>query len=100
MNIGISKTTAAFNDLELRGYLHSLIERAKDRTQLLLFANAVEPFFEESGVMDYENEVEGWHDLSVSQQNTLKVAIEESNHPQNLVPHDEVLKMMDVWLTQ
>ena len=93
MNIAISKKTAAFNDLELKGYLHSLIEKAKDRTQLLLFANAVEPFFDENVVMDYENEVEGWNDLSVSQQNTLKTAIEESNHPQNLVPHEEVLKM-------
>ncbi len=100
MNIAISNTTAAFNDLELRGYLYSLIEKAKDRTQLLLFANAVEPFFDENIGMDYENEVAGWQDLSVSQQNALKLAIEESNHPQNLVPHDEVLKMMDAWLTE
>lgn len=50
--------------------------------------------------MDYEKEVEGWDKLSVSQQNTLKAAIEESNNPHNLIPHDEVLKMMDLWLTE
>ena len=33
MNITLSKNMAAFNDLELRGYLHSLIEKAKDRTE-------------------------------------------------------------------
>jgi hypothetical protein len=100
MNIASSKTAAAFNDLELKGYLHSLIERAKDRKQLLLFAKAVESFFNENTLMDYEKEVENWDELSFSQQNTLKIAIEESNHPQNLIPHDEVLKMMDAWIAK
>jgi hypothetical protein len=99
MDIALSKKTAAFNDLELRGYLHSLIERMKDRTQLLLVVNVAETFFDEKP-MDYENEVEGWSDLSLSQQKTLKLAIEESNHPHNLVPHEDVLKMMDQWLTE
>jgi hypothetical protein len=48
----------------------------------------------------YEDEVEGWDELSVSQQTTLKTAIEESNHPENLVPHEDVLKMMDKMLTE
>jgi hypothetical protein len=100
MNITLSKNMAAFNDLELKGYLHSLIEKAKDRTELLLFAKAITPFFEDKSVMDYEHEVAGWDDLSVSQQVTLKMAIEESNQPQNLVPHEDVLKMMDKWLTE
>ena len=100
MNIMLSKNMAAFNDLELKGYLHSLIEKAKDRTELLLFAKAVAPIFEDNGVMDYENEVAGWSELSVSQQATLKVAIEESNQPHNLVPHEDVLKMMDKWLVE
>jgi hypothetical protein len=42
--------------------------------------------------------VEGWDELSSSQQAELKTAIEESNHPQNLVPHEDVIKMMDKWL--
>ena len=45
--------------------------------------------------MNYEKEVEGWHDLTKEQQADLKIAIEESNDPKNLVPHEEVLKMMD-----
>ena len=90
----------AFNDLELRGYLHSLIEKAKDRTELLLFAKAVAPIFEETTVMNYANEVAGWGELSDAQQATLKMAIEESNHAKNLVPHEDVLKMMDKWLTE
>ncbi len=100
MDIALSKETAAFNDLELRGYLHSLIERMKDRTQLLLFANVAETIFDDKHLIDYENQVEGWSELSSSQQTTLKLAIEESNHPHNLVPHEDVLKMMDQWLTE
>jgi hypothetical protein len=100
MDITLSKKAATFNDLELRGYLHSLIEKVKDRTQLLLFVNVVETIFDENSLIDYENEVEGWSELSVHQQNTLKLAIEESNHPHNLVPHEDVLKMMDKWLTE
>lgn len=100
MNITLSKNMAAFNDLELKGYLHSLIEKAKDRTELLLFAKAVAPIFEDNSVMNYENEVSGWDELSVSQQEILKIAIEESNQPHNLVPHEHVLKMMDKWLTE
>lgn len=99
MDMTLSKNTAAFNDLELRGYLHSLIERVKDRTQLLIFVNVAETIFEDKP-MDYENEVEGWSELSLSQQMTLKLAIEESNHQHNLVPHEDVLKMMDQWLTE
>ena len=94
MDIAFSKTTMAFNDLELRGYLHSLIEKMKDRTQLLLFAQVAETVFDDK-LMDYEKEVEGWSALNLSQQTTLKLAIEESNHPHNLVPHEDVLKMMD-----
>ena len=90
--------TMAFNDLELKGYLHSLIERAKDRTQLLLFATAAESVFEQNDTIDYPNDVEGWHDLTTSQQAILAIAIKESNDPKNLVPHEDVLKMMDKWL--
>ncbi|NJN35526.1 MAG: hypothetical protein HC817_15975 [Saprospiraceae bacterium] len=97
MNTIAHKNTAAFNDLELKGYLHSLIERANDRTQLLLFAEAVEEIFKNK---DYTKKVEGWDTLSPQQQTVLALAIQESDDPQNLVPHDEVLKMMDVWLTE
>ena len=100
MDLAMSQTAATYNDLELKGYLHSLIEKTKDRAQLLLFVKAVEPLFDDNSVVDYEKEVEGWDKLSVSQQNTLKAAIEESNHPHNLIPHDEVLKMRDSWLTE
>ena len=100
MNIMLSENMAAFNDLELKGYLYSLIEKAKDRTELLLFAKAVAPIFGDNVLINYENEVAGWDELSVLQQATLKMAIEESNHPHNLVPHEDVLKMMDKWLTE
>jgi hypothetical protein len=90
----------AFNDLELKGYLHSLIERAKDRIQLLQFANAAEAIIEQNDLTDYTQEVEGWNDLTPQQQTTLALAIEESNDPKNLVPHEDVLKMMDKWLTE
>jgi hypothetical protein len=48
----------------------------------------------------YEDEVEGWDELSASQQATLKTAIEESNQPENLVPHEDVLKMVDKMLVE
>lgn len=97
MNTFKQNKTAAFNDLELKGYLHSLIERTKDRTQLLLFAEAVEDIFENK---DYAKKVEGWDTLNPQQQIILALAIQESNDPKNLVPHEEVLKMMDTWLTE
>jgi hypothetical protein len=100
MNSTAQKKAMSFNELELKGYLHSLIERAKDRAQLLLFAHAAEAIIEKNDVIDYAKDVEGWDDLTPQQQATLALAIEETNDPKNLVPHDDVLKMMDKWLTE
>lgn len=100
MNSVAYHKTIAFNDLELKGYLHSLIEQAKDRIQLLQFANAAKAIIEQNDLIDYAQEVEGWNDLTPHQQTTLALAIEESNDPKNLVPHEDVLKMMDKWLTK
>ncbi len=98
MNSGTLHNTTAFNDLELKGYLHSLIEKAKDRVQLLQFANAAEAIIEQNDLIDYAQDVEGWDGLTPQQQATLALAIDESNDPKNLVPHEDVLKMMDKWL--
>ena len=43
MNVA-TKKISSYNELELKGYLISLIERAKDRTQLLLFVEAVKEY--------------------------------------------------------
>jgi hypothetical protein len=42
------KNIASFNELELKGYLIGIIERAKDRAQLLRFVQAIEEVTEDS----------------------------------------------------
>jgi hypothetical protein len=49
-------------------------------------------------VLDDEND--GWSDLSATEQQKLDKAIEETYNPAKLVPHEQVLKMIDKWLKE
>lgn len=51
-------------------------------------------------LLNYTQKVEGWDDLTPQQQTILALAIEETNDLKNLVQHEDVLKMMDNWLTK
>jgi hypothetical protein len=50
------------------------------------------------GVLDADND--GWSDLSAAEQQKLDNAIEETYNPSKLVPHEQVLKMIDKWLKE
>jgi hypothetical protein len=84
--------------LELKGNLLQLLARLDNEKSLSVLYESAKRFVKEEEIMDYENEVDGWQDLSKEQQANLKMAIEESNDPKNLVPHEDVLKMMDAWV--
>ena len=87
--------------LELKGNLLQLLARLESEKRLQVLFETAQRFVkeEESGI-DYPTEVQGWHDLSGEQQSSLKIAIEESNDPKNLVSHEHVLKMMDQWFVK
>ncbi len=87
--------------LELKGNLLQLLARLESEKRLLVLYETAKRFVkEEEDIVDYETEVEGWHDLTKQQQANLKIAIQETNDPKNLVPHEEVLKMMDQWFVK
>lgn len=87
--------------LELKGNLLQLLARLESEKRLLVLYETAKRFVkEEEDIMDYETEVEGWHDLTKQQQANLKVAIQETNDPKNLVSHEDVLKMMDQWFAK
>ena len=87
--------------LELKGNLLQLLARLESEKRLLVLFETAQRFVkEEESDMDYQTEVQGWHDLSREQQSSLKIAIEESNDPKNLVSHEEVLKMMEQWFVK
>ncbi len=87
--------------LELKGNLLQLLARLESEKRLLVLFETAQRFVkEEESDMDYQTEVQGWHDLSREQQSSLKIAIEESNDPKNLVSHEDVLKMMEQWFVK
>jgi hypothetical protein len=49
-------------------------------------------------VLDLDSD--GWSDLPNNEQQKLDMAIEETYNPSKLVPHEQVLKMIDKWLNE
>ena len=93
MSVLVNNITS-FNELELKGYLIGIIERAKDRAQLLRFVQAVEDVSEDS-----EAEVtEFWRRYSPEQRAELEKSYEESYDPSKWVAHEDVMKKYEQWL--
>ena len=59
-----AKKISSYNELELKGYLLSMIERAQDRSQLLRVVEAVKDIFED----DVVQKSDWWDDLTLEQQ--------------------------------
>ncbi len=93
MDIAV-KNIGSFNELELKGYLIGMIERAKDRAQLLRFVQAVEEVFEDTK----EEEAAFWSRYSPEQRLELEKSFEESYDPSKWVTHEEVMKKYEQWL--
>jgi hypothetical protein len=88
------KNIASFNELELKGYLIGIIERAKDHAQLLRFVQAVEDVTEDS-----EAEITAfWQRYSPEQRAELEKSYQESYDPSKWVAHEDVMKKYEQWL--
>ena len=88
------KHIGSLNELELKGYLMGIIERAKDRGQLLRFAQAVAEVSEDNEA----DEAIFWSRYSPEQQADLEKSFEESYDPANWVAHEDVMKKYAQWL--
>ena len=88
------RSIGSLNELELKGYLMGIIERAKDRSQLLRFAQAVAEVSEDTEA----DESIFWSRYSPEQQAELEKSFEESYEPANWVAHEDVMKKYAQWL--
>lgn len=93
MEIGV-KNYASLSELELKGYLLGIIERAKDRAQLLRFVEAVQEVSEDTE----EDEAAFWSRYSPEQRAELEKSFEESYDPTKWVAHEDVMKKYAQWL--
>ncbi len=93
MNV-VAKNISAYNELELKGYIHSLVEKAKDRAQLLLVVAAVTDIYEE----EVEDEATFWSRYTTEQRVELEKSFEESYDPSKWVSHEDVMKKYNKWL--
>jgi hypothetical protein len=87
-----TKKISTYNELELKGYILSLIEKAKDRAQLLLFVEAANDIL--------EVEKDWWDELSPQQQHELDEALAECDDPTKLISHEEATKQINLWLKE
>ena len=94
MNVA-TKKISNYNELELKGYLISLIERAKNRTQLLLFVEAVTDIYEDEVEVD---ETTFWSRYTPEQRVELEQAFEESHVSKEWISHEDMKKKHEKWL--
>lgn len=94
--MGVSaKKISSYNELELKGYLISLIERAKDRSQLLLFVEAVNDIFDDN---KEEDAATFWSRYTPEQRIELEQAFEESHASKEWISHEDMKKKHEKWL--
>ncbi len=90
-----AKKISSYNELELKGYLLSMIERAQDRSQLLRFVEAVKDIFEDE---KEEDESIFWSRYTPEQRVELEKAFEESYSSDEFISHDDMKKKHEKWL--
>jgi hypothetical protein len=80
------------NTAEMKLEMFELLAQTKDKNKVTQLYEVMQD------VLDSEND--GWNDLSLEEQRKLDIAIEETYNPKKLIPHDDVLKMIDKWLKE
>ena len=80
------------NTAEMKLEMFELLAQTKDKNKVTQLYEVMQD------VLDSEND--GWNDLSLEEQKKLDTAIEETYNPKKLIPHDDVLKMIDKWLKE
>ena len=77
---------------ELKVEMFELLAQTHDEAKVVKLYEAIHD------VLDVESD--GWSDLALEEQLKLETAIEETYNPSKLVPHEQVLKMIDKWLKE
>ncbi len=83
--------------LELKGNILQLLARLENHHHLAKLQELATQFVNEE-ISDHD--IEGYNDLSPKQQIDLLEAIAETYDKSKLIPHDEVIKRFDRWLTK
>ncbi len=82
---------AEMSELELKGILFSIIQKAKSKKKLLRYFKAVKE-------VELETDVETAYYLTPEQETELALSIAECDDPANLVTHEEAIKQIESWL--
>ena len=77
---------------ELKVEMFELLAQTHDEDKVVKLYEAIHD------VLDVESN--GFSDLSPDEQTKLDLAIEETYNPSKLIPHEQVLKMIDKWLKE
>jgi thiamine pyrophosphate-dependent acetolactate synthase large subunit-like protein len=80
------------NELELKALLH---ERIVGIQTIKCLQRVLEAIDEIQG-----QEEDWWDELTEEQQKSLEKSLEECDNPENLIPHEEVVKKMAKWLSK
>lgn len=83
-----------FNILELKGILLGIIEKAKDREQLMRVVFAVQD------VVEDEDEATFWSHYTADQRVELEKAFDESYDISDCIPHEDMKKKHAKWLNR
>jgi hypothetical protein len=83
-------TAASISEMKVE--MFELLAQTQDEAKVVQLYAAIHD------VLD--TKTDGWNDLSPEEQRKLDTAIEETYNPSKLVPHDQVLKMIDKWLKE
>jgi hypothetical protein len=79
---------------ELKQFLLKLIEKAKNKAQLIRIIERVEEVFEE----DTEDADIFWNRFTLEQRAELEQSFEDSYNPDNWIAHDDMIKKHAKWL--
>jgi predicted transcriptional regulator len=84
--------------LELKGNILQLLARLENRNHLAKLQEIATQFVQEEEIS--AQDIDGYEDLTPEQQADLMEAIVETYDETKLIPHEEVLKRFDRWLTK
>jgi hypothetical protein len=79
------------NTIEIKRNFHNLIDRIDNERLLINFYDLMK---QRSSAQDGKL----WNSLSEDQQDELLAALDEIQHPENLIPHSEMKKKHSKWL--
>ena len=79
------------NPIDIKRNFHLLIDSINNENLLMSFYDMIKK-------RSSTKEGQLWNRLTILEQEELLVALEESEHPKNLIPHEEMVKKHKKWL--